>query len=346
MLGIATLARLGSGELMAVGTLPSALAHLGERFDDWQLLDEGIAHAAAGPGFLCTARAGSDEVRCVGDSPLHRGSGVPWEEEIARPSAPGGTVRQLVVGAWHVCVLMEDGILSCAGSNGHGQLGGADLTYYSDRFAQVTDIPPMSRVIAGTWHMCGLAMSGEVWCWGLNDYGATSRLATEDTLPVRIDLGAPASRLVGDTRRTCALTREGEAICWGDLTEIVGGSNLSEPIRVDALGRDVVDIVQRRGYACAAYGDGRLRCFSGGEPWPLPPLEAEADDWLDPGVPVVAFGRGRMARWGWDGREADTGPLLVTTPSSELWLIGEHHGTLGTSIPTETPLVARIFGSR
>lgn len=77
-------------------------------------------------------------------------------------------------------------------------------------------LPPMAGIAIGERHSCGLAESGDVYCWGDGSSGqlGTGATASESyAVPVT---GAPElAAIVAGGSHTCGLTFDGAAWCWG-----------------------------------------------------------------------------------------------------------------------------------
>src|SRR6266550_3954977 len=63
--------------------------------------------------------------------------------------------------------------------------------------------PPFNDVSAGDGFSCALSRRGDVYCWGVNQFGT---LGAGDLRFQSIDAG---------WRHNCGLTAQGDAYCWG-----------------------------------------------------------------------------------------------------------------------------------
>ena len=97
-----------------------------------------------------------------------------------------------------------------------------------------------------TWHGCALRASGEVECWGRNEFGQASAPS-----------GLFRAVHVGDAF-SCGLGVDGAAVCWGE-PEIVGWTPDSRFVDLDVGGS----------WACGVRADGGSECWSGGSPDPV-----------------------------------------------------------------------------
>ncbi len=81
-------------------------------------------------------------------------------------------VISIAAGDGFSCALMENGGVKCWGYNNYGQLGNNGAPYGGGRPVDVVGLH--ARVIAisaGNYHTCALMESGNVQCWGYNNYG-------------------------------------------------------------------------------------------------------------------------------------------------------------------------------
>jgi alpha-tubulin suppressor-like RCC1 family protein len=135
-------------------------------------------------------------------------------------------------GGGHTCALTTSGEMWCWGYNTSGQIGdgttGAVIAGQQagrSRAVQVlksagVPLTGVSDMVAGSYHTCAI-ISGEAWCWGLNDKGQLGDGTTTNRLyPVKVILTngstlANVSSISAGTGHTCAVANN-KALCWGD----------------------------------------------------------------------------------------------------------------------------------
>jgi alpha-tubulin suppressor-like RCC1 family protein len=159
---------------------------------------------------------------CWGATPglvLNSSGAYQGEVSLVPKAVSGYTFASISVGATHTCALTISGSAYCWGSNRSGALGNNGTL---DVYGIITDsyVPvavsggiTFTSISPGTYHTCGLASSGTMYCWGGGYLG--NNYTTESHVPVAVS-GAPAfaSISVGENI-ACGLTSSGIAYCWG-----------------------------------------------------------------------------------------------------------------------------------
>jgi alpha-tubulin suppressor-like RCC1 family protein len=123
----------------------------------------------------------------------------------------------------------------CWGSNGYGQLGkgGALVSTARDSVLKPVVMPTgvaFTKIYAGEYHTCAIAVGGAAYCWGRNDYGELGDgTTTTQTAPVAVAGGLAFRSLSVGEFFTCGVANAGIAAppgsppisagtvyCWGD----------------------------------------------------------------------------------------------------------------------------------
>lgn len=152
------------------------------------------------------------------------GDGTTTQRTLAtRVSLPAGvSLAAISAGTYYTCGVATSGDAYCWGDNSGGQLG--DGTTTQKTVATRVSLPDgvsLVRISASSdyWpHTCGVATSGDAYCWGTNDSGQLGDgTTTRRTVPTRVPApsGVAFSEIVTGSNHTCALTTVGVAACWG-----------------------------------------------------------------------------------------------------------------------------------
>jgi len=198
---------VGSG-INPEGLREAFLAKLG---DPLQLGD--ARPVATGRDFSCVIAA-AGAVNCWGNFP-------------ASPNL-GGPALQISAGEMHLCAVLSDGSIGCAGS------GGGELSPPPGAF---------KRVAAGGGFTCALAASdGAITCFGA--------VPDDGPLPGGAFVDIDAGR-----EHFCAVRESGTVVCYG--YDSLGTGKLSLPPDLSA----VVQVAAGDEHSCALQQDGRVRCW-------------------------------------------------------------------------------------
>ena len=210
----------------------------------------------------------------------------------------GRKVKQIALGYFHVCTILEDDAVKCWGQNDKGQLGlgdtrsrGAQASEMGANLPDVklpTTVGTVVKVVGGGWHTCALFSSGSVSCWGegVNGQlgsGATTNLAdtaatTPDKNPlVNLGTGFVAQDISAGGRFTCALSTAGAVRCWGlNATGQLGiGNTTNMGVSAQTIGDNLMSVNLGTGrtakrvvggwqHTCAILDNDSLKCWGEG----------------------------------------------------------------------------------
>lgn len=144
-------------------------------------------------------------------------------------------IKQITAGAYFMGALANDGRVLTWGYNTYGQLGNkstassATPVYVVDEFGE--QIKNIKYISAGSSHMMALTESGEVWAWGLNNYGQLGInvtgnktfavkvqklvVAEDGTVTTELENMNTIKQVSGGTDFSLALTEDGDVYAWG-----------------------------------------------------------------------------------------------------------------------------------
>ena len=168
-------------------------------------LGTGVTAISAGHAYTCALTYaggvkcwGSNEYGLLGDGTGLEscGGGVSCSRTPVDVSGLSSGVTAISAGFYHTCALTSTGGVKCWGDNGFGDLG--DGTFESK--TTPVDVSGLSSgvtaISAGNYHTCALTSTGEVKCWGDNEYGQLGDgTTTSKTTPVDV---------IGLVKATCA----------------------------------------------------------------------------------------------------------------------------------------------
>ena len=122
-------------------------------------------------------------------------------------------------------------------------------------------------VAAGAYHTCALLETGNVRCWGDDQYGQANSYAAGDVVAVS-----------GGALHSCALRSNGNVRCWGDpyYSSAIDGYSGGDAVSVDSAGFN----------SCALLSSGNVRCW-GFDPED-DPRHLDVDNLYDGGDAIAA----------------------------------------------------------
>jgi alpha-tubulin suppressor-like RCC1 family protein len=180
-----------------------------------------VPMVSAGSNHTC-ALSNAGGVQCWGGNQLGQlGSG----STVSSSSAPvavaglGSGVVAISTGHYHSCALTSAGGVQCWGLNDVGQLGNGSLTNSSTPVGVTSLSRGVVAVSAGYNHTCALKSTGDVHCWGGNNYGQLGDgSTTSSSTPVGVTgWGSGAVSIGVGSGHSCSVTS-------------MGGCNVGVPI--------------------------------------------------------------------------------------------------------------------
>jgi alpha-tubulin suppressor-like RCC1 family protein len=212
-----------------------------------------------------------------GGEPETIGDHLAW---IDIGTTASGAVRKAVAlagGFQSICVLGDDGVVKCWGTNLEGELGigmaGNPRSCSPDETgnAGLVALPaPAVALGARLEHACALLTTGDVTCWGAN---ANGQLGTGDTIgrsspsaPLVFGGGFVPAKLVLGDEHGCAISTDERVKCWGSnqhgqLGPPATGDLLAPGPDLRLRGRPVDAIAAGADHTCAVLRGGRLECW-------------------------------------------------------------------------------------
>lgn len=211
-----------------IGQLGTATTGTGQSVPTTVQTQQRFASVSAGPRRTC-ARTADGSTYCWGAMWLERNQGVELVRSQAQPFriAQIGSVQAVSVGMNTTCAIDRDGAPFCWEANPTGSIGDG-TTLGSTSPQPVTTGVSFVGIASGRAHTCGIAVSGEAWCWGDASSGQLgvapgyieTRCGTSAIpcrrLPVRVTGWRVFARIsAGQGDHTCGVTLVGNVYCWG-----------------------------------------------------------------------------------------------------------------------------------
>ncbi len=148
------------------------------------------------------------------------------------------------------------------GYNGNGQLGNG--TFTTGLATQVSNLPGVVAIAAGTDHGLALASNGAVWAWGYNAYGQLGDGTTNTTATPVQAMGLPPGivAIAGGYLHSLALASDGTVWAWGynAFGQLGDGTltNRSTPVQVSGLSGVVAIAASSYATSLALKSDGTV----------------------------------------------------------------------------------------
>lgn len=139
-------------------------------------------------------------------------------------------IVSIAAGALHTCALSELGNVYCWGEDYYGDLGNNSTTdsHVPVEVVGVGGVGYLSGVASitgggGSFSHCVVSSSGNVYCWGNNQYGNLgNNTTTQSLVPLEVlgvggsgYLSGIVSLITGNQENVCALSVAGNVYCWG-----------------------------------------------------------------------------------------------------------------------------------
>jgi alpha-tubulin suppressor-like RCC1 family protein len=238
-------------------------------------LSEEVTAIAMGSGHTCVLTL-SGGVKCWGDDSsgelgqgtieLVDGSRMDSVIPVDVIGLPSG-VTAIAAGKDHTCALTSSGGVKCWGDNGSGELGNGTTTL-SNIPVDVTGLSSgVMAIAAGSNYTCALTSSGEVKCWGQNEYGQLGDgTTTNSSIPVDVvGLSNGIVAITAGGSHSCALTSEEVVMCWGWNSNGQLGNqsdtDSSVPVKIIGLSSGVISLSAGDMHTCALTSDGGVKCW-------------------------------------------------------------------------------------
>lgn len=181
-------------------------------------------------GYNASGQLGKGNTNSLGDGAGEMGSNL-----AAIQLGTERTVRQLAMGAYYNCAILDNSTVKCWGDNQYGVLGKGDTNHLGDGAGEMGDSLTVVdlgtgrtavQLSAATFNVCALLDNGSVKCWGYNTNGELGQGHSNhigdgagemgDSLVVTdLGTGRTAVQIASGAYHTCALLDNSTVKCWG-----------------------------------------------------------------------------------------------------------------------------------
>ena len=214
-------------------------------------------------------------VSCWGDNYAGQlGDGTTTRRYTPTPTSslgPGRTAVAIGTGSYHTCVILDNGSVSCWGSNWVGQLGDGTTTdrHTPTLISGLGNGRTAVAISVDDSTTCAILDNGLVSCWGSNSAGklgdGTSTDRHTPTPTSSLGNGRTAVAISSTASSTCAILDNGLISCWGYGGQIGDGTttNRHTPTPTSSLGtgRTAVSISGGNLFYCALLDNGSVSCW-------------------------------------------------------------------------------------
>jgi len=214
-----------------------------------------------------------DVLKCWGDNEdgqLGDGSNKSKSKSPVKVDVDGN-IKEVALGKFHSCALLEDNTLKCWGDNKDSQLGDGTETKKSNTPVSVNVGGEIKQFAVGRSHSCVVLKddTSKLKCWGDNSKGQLGDgTLTNRNNPTEISVGGDIKQITLGTFHTCALLKDDTLKCWGsnEFGQFGDGSKVqvSIPTKIPADG-NIKQIEVGKSHSCFLLENDTLKCSGSNE---------------------------------------------------------------------------------
>jgi len=279
---------------------------------------------AAGDGRTCVLGP-RGETRCRGFDSRYETGALELDMRL----------KQISIGGSHLCGIAAGGRAFCLGNNHNAQLGDGTTTSRYDAPVEVAGGLAFEAISAGAGHTCGVAVGGDVYCWGLAEGGQLGSGFEDDrTTPFRVPTTERFRSVSVMWQYSCGLTIAGAAYCWG---QVAASTRPRSPVGRFAPGLAFVSLTAGYDHICGVVAHGAAFCWGFNDDGQLGTGSRDEGYHEDPGA--VAGGHAFVSL------SAGMGHTCGVTYDGQAWCWGSNHfGQLGDGSTEDSPVPVRVGG--
>lgn len=181
------------------------------------------AAVSAGQSHACAVLDNS-QISCWGDNESGQLGNGSSADAITSPTGllalpSGRSAEGVSAGRDHTCALLDNGDVTCWGSDASGQLGNGSAGSRTTPPGRIGLPGPAIAVAAGGSHTCAVLQSGDLYCWGANGSGQLgdgTRAGSQTPVKIELGDGKDVAAVALGLAHTCALASDRTVRCWGE----------------------------------------------------------------------------------------------------------------------------------
>ncbi len=226
------------------------------------LIGSDYAKVTAGLAHTCAIKKTSGELSCWGKNQNGQLGNNSTSTSLV-PVVVGSNYVDASAGNTQSCALKTTGELQCWGDNSAGQLGAKSPSLVLAPFTigqnyKFISTTILSDAILGRSHTCAVKTTGEIQCWGYNQYGQLGNgLPSAALVPHSSSPDDHASISTG-AAHACGIRSTGQLRCWGDDQGKKMGDPTTAPV---IIGEDYASVASGGTHRCAIKINGNLLCW-------------------------------------------------------------------------------------
>ncbi|WP_413943337.1 RCC1 domain-containing protein [Bdellovibrio sp. HCB-162] len=293
-------------------------------------------------GFNGWGQLGQSNMNYLGDGPGEMGDALTaiklgtsssrLAKILDQPLIRTKRFKQIAVGDYFACALLDNSSVKCWGQNSQGQLGLGNMTGLGDSVGEMGDSLPsidlgtgrkVLQISSGVAYACALLDNSTVKCWGNNSYGKLGQGHANslgdgagemgDSLSaISLGTGRTAVQIATGSYHTCAILDNSSVKCWGlgsygvlgqgnttTLGDNAGEMGDSLPAVSLGAGRTVVQISLGSQHTCALLDNSTIKCWGNNASGQLgqgnTSVLGDGAGEMGDSLPAVNLGTGRTA---------------------------------------------------
>jgi alpha-tubulin suppressor-like RCC1 family protein len=227
-----------------------------------------VSTVASGNDHVCAIRGGGT-VWCWGYNGWGQlGNGNTTSSLVLQQVSGISTAVEVAASGGSSFARLADGTVVGWGLHyGAGELGDGSMIVQRTSPVPVVGLRDIVDLAGGGWaHSCAVAATGQVWCWGWNQYATLGDGSTASRVAPGLVTGiTTAVEACAGYTHSCARLQDGSVRCWGAINAYgaLGTGNTNNtlvPVSVVGI-TTAVEIACGTHHTCARLANGTVQCW-------------------------------------------------------------------------------------